>query len=341
MKVLLVGPNSVHVTSFVRALNDQGVIPDILLEQDISIDGVGERHVMSFRGLKPTNVLSKVRELKRLLKEISPDLIHIHQVNRVAYFVSRAAFKLRIPVITTAWGSDVLVIPQANKFYRYLVHKTLERSSIVTADSKEMIAAMNSVYVGGEKYRLLQYGVDLIPSLPKEKIIYSNRLHEKLYRIEQIIDYAEDFFQSHPDWQLVIGATGSETITLMKLVEQKNLNDKITFVGWLEKSDNQNWYARASIYISIPKHDGTAVSLLEAMSAGCIPVVSNLEVSKEWISDGENGVIEKQGVNPLEEALKIDQQDCADINGKLIETKAGRESCTKTYLEYYHELVNE
>lgn len=339
MKVLVVGPNSVHVSSFITALNDQGMTPDILLEQEASFTGFGEQYVISFRDIKPTNILSKVSKLKQLLKDISPDIIHIHQVNRVAYFVSRAAAKLKIPVITTAWGSDVLVIPQANKFYRYLVRKTLERSSIVTADSREMIAAMNSLHVGSEKYRLLQYGVDLIPFLPKEKIIYSNRLHEKLYRIEQIIDYAQEFFQNHPDWELVIGATGSETMGLKNIVEQKKLNDRISFVGWLEKRDNQNWYARASIYVSIPEHDGTAVSLLEAMSAGCIPVVSDLSVSKEWIRDGENGVIEKHGINPLEEALKIDQHDCAVANRKVIEKEAGRESCTKTFLAYYNELV--
>lgn len=338
MKVLIVGPNSVHTHSFIAALNQHGLTPDLLSEVSTESKGIKTEVVLSFREVKPWNFWTLERKLKTILENLAPEIIHIHQINRVAYFVTKVARKLNIPVLTTAWGSDVLVVPNSNRFYRFLVKKTLERSRIVTGDSHEMVQAMKQL-CPEKRYQTIQYGIDPILPSEKENIIYSNRLHKELYRIDQVVKYFADFSRVHSDWKLVIGAVGTETERLKELVKSLDMSDKVEFVGWLEKVDNNNWYSRSKIYISIPKHDGTAVSLLEAMSAACIPVVSDLVVSREWIEDGNNGVIEKDGKNPLLEAVQIDSFESAKINKDLIDRKALREMCTKEFLGFYSEII--
>ena len=91
-------------------------------------------------------------------------------------------------------------------------------------------------------------GIDLVDSIEKENIIYSNRLHKELYRIDKIIGYAKEFFKTHTDWKLVVGATGPETDELKKLAEHLEMKDKVIFVGWLGKEENHNWYAKSKIY---------------------------------------------------------------------------------------------
>lgn len=334
MKILQVGSNSVHVSSYVKALSETMNDLYLLSEESCDFWGIRKEYQVNFRSLNPSSILRNNKKLKKILLELKPDLIHIHQVNRLAYFVSRIASKLKIPVITTAWGSDVLLIPKQNRFFYFLVQQTLKRSNYITADSEDMIAAMRSMHRSGN-YVLVQYGIDPVQSKAKEQIIYSNRLHEPLYRIDQIIRYFEAFAQDHKEWKLVIGAVGSETDTYRKQVQSTGLTNRVEFIGWLEKEQNHDWYARASIYISIPESDGTSVSVLEAMSAGCIPVVSDLPVSHEWIRNGENGVIEQPGVNPLEEALKIDTDQCAQYNRILIEGKATREASLKIFTALY------
>jgi glycosyltransferase involved in cell wall biosynthesis len=184
-------------------------------------------------------------------------------------------------------------------------------------------------------YKLLQYGIDPIQALEKEKIIYSNRLHEPLYRIEKVIDYFKQFSAQHPDWKLVIAGTGSQTEHLKSLVNESNLNSKTSFVGWQKKPENNAWYAKSSIYISIPTSDGTSVSVLEAMSAGCIPVVADLPVSHEWIVSEKNGIIEKSGENPLLKALEIDREICSKLNSDLIHQKATRAASIKEFVSFY------
>lgn len=338
MKVLVVGSKSIHVSSFIGALNSFGIIPDLLSEEKSGFEQINQEMILSFRDVKPWNFVSLESKLKASISALKPEIIHIHQINRVAYFVAKIGQKLGIPVLTTAWGSDVLVVPSANFFYRFLVRKTLQRSEIVTGDSMEMIDAMKKLCPNKE-YHLLQYGIDPIPVGEKQNIVYSNRLHKELYRIDQIIQYFAEFVREYQDWQLVIGAIGTETESLKSIVSTLGISEKVKFVGWLEKEDNNFWYSRSKIYISIPRHDGTAVSLLEAMSAGCIPVVSQLDVSKEWVEHGVNGVIESKGQNPLFQALEMDQQQCAAYNQEQIERRALRTTCTKEFINLYKKLL--
>jgi glycosyltransferase involved in cell wall biosynthesis len=334
MKILQVGPKSVHVSSFIFALKEREKNLYLLSEEACDFEGVIEEFVISFRQLQPWKVIKNYFKVKRLIQTLKPDVIHIHQINRLAFVVAKIAKSQNIRVVSTAWGSDVLLMPKKNFLYKFIVRSTLKNSDIVTADSKNMISAMKSL-VNEEKYVLLQYGIDPIKSEEKENIIYSNRLHEPLYRIDQIITYFAEFSKTNSDWRLVVAGTGSETRKLKKRAKELEIESKIDFVGWQQKEENRRWYAKSMIYISIPTSDGTSVSLLESISAGCIPIVSDLPVSQEWIRQNENGVIEMKAENPIIEALKIDREICVSINSQLINERATRKASVDQFLKAY------
>src|SRR4029079_13645664 len=44
---------------------------------------------------------------------------------------------------------------------------------------------------------------------------------------------------------------------------------------------------RAEVYVSASRSDSTSQSLLEAMAAGALPVVSDIPGNREWVTDGE------------------------------------------------------
>jgi glycosyltransferase involved in cell wall biosynthesis len=334
MRILQIGPNSVHLSSFISALQaDQHEIY-LLSEEACHVDGLISNFVVSFRTKNPIKILDNCSKIKNFILKINPEVIHIHQVNRLAFFTATIAQRLNIRIVTTAWGSDVLLIPQKNFLYRYLVTQTIKRSDIITADSNDMIEAMQRI-APSQKYKLLQYGIDPIDAVTKEKIIYSNRLHEPLYQIDKIVQYFADFSKTHPDWTLVVAGSGSETEKLKNLAKSLGLESKISFVGWQQKEENRAWYAKAAIYVSIPKSDGTSVSLLEAMSAGCLPVVADLPVSHEWIQPGKNGVIETVNVNPLFEAIKLNREESVQINADLIDQRATRAASMAVFMGLY------
>jgi glycosyltransferase involved in cell wall biosynthesis len=55
--------------------------------------------------------------------------------------------------------------------------------------------------------------------------------------------------------------------------------------------------------MSLPESDSVAVSVLEAMGHGCIPILSDLPANHELVEDGENGLILAEGGPPDMAAL--------------------------------------
>jgi hypothetical protein len=71
------------------------------------------------------------------------------------------------------------------------------------------------------------------------------------------------------------------------------------------------------------------------MSAGCLPVVSDLPVSHEWIISGKNGIIDDALGNPLQKALSLNQMECIGYNNVLIQQKATREASIRVFMSLY------
>jgi glycosyltransferase involved in cell wall biosynthesis len=339
MNVLIAGEASVHLQQYCTAIRPYLQRLTVLTETPLEVPEADECILISFRETNPWKWLAGRRRLRHLMRDLRPDMVHLHQVNRLAWMVSGAAAAQQIPVVTTAWGSDVLLVPQRNAFYRHLVRQVLLRSRRVTADARVMIDAMMRLVPQKEKYVHIQYGIDPIAPAVKEKIIFSNRLHRPLYNIDTVLRDFAAFAPKHADWKLEIGGKGPLTDELKSLAAQLGMANRVHFTGWLTKEENNMHYARAAIYVSLPSSDGTAVSLLEAMSAGCIPVVSDLPVTREWIEDGVNGVVRKSGRNPFTEALALDAGKCAERNRQRIGSSVTRKHTTEVFYQLYQKAL--
>lgn len=171
--------------------------------------------------------------------------------------------------------------------HRFIAQFVLKNSQVVTCDSLQMKSVIQKLTHENHNIQCLQYGINPVKSENKQKLVYSNRLHKPLYRIDLIIRLFADFYQSNKDWKLIIGAQGESTESLQIIAEQLLPPSAFEFVGWVNPELNALWYAKSTLYVSLPESDGTSVSLLEAMSADCIPIVPDLAVSHEWIESGE------------------------------------------------------
>jgi glycosyltransferase involved in cell wall biosynthesis len=88
--------------------------------------------------------------------------------------------------------------------------------------------------------------------------------------------------------------------------------------------------AQADIYVSTSLHDGTSVSLLEALGSGAFPVVTDIPSNREWVSDGKNGFLvptdeERTLANRIIDALrdrslveKAMQENLGLVTGKAL-----------------------
>ncbi|MBQ4433920.1 MAG: glycosyltransferase family 4 protein [Bacteroidales bacterium] len=338
MKLLLLGNNSIHTYNFYQLIRDY--FDEILVLTDKK-EGACEGlpiQVIDYAAT-PLKMFKAYRQTRRIIHEFQPDIIHGQQVNKALWFAVKA--KGRIPVVSTAWGSDILVMPRKNILYKKVVQYVLSNSDYLTSDSAYMAEEMQRLARCKHDIVIANFGIEPHkPTADKADIIYSNRLHEKLYRIEAVIRAFAPFNSKHKNWRLVIGATGSETDHLKSLAKELGIEKQVDFVGWLDEPTNFLYYSQAKIWVSIPESDATSISLLEAMSMGCVPVVSDLPANREWISDGYNGLIVKDvDTNFFSEAIqKINAAEAAEHNRKIVAENATKEANRKKFIAIYDKI---
>jgi glycosyltransferase involved in cell wall biosynthesis len=338
--LLLIGSTkgSVHVKNYYNLIKDY--FDEILIVSNYSIDFC-ESKTVNFSLTNPLKVLRSIKQLRKIINEYNPSVIHVHQANSFAYITAKAN-KSNIPLVLTTWGSDVLILPQKGFLYKHIAKYSVKKADYITADANFMVDAIKKLGVKKEVL-LANFGIDyneiIIPQ--KENIIYSNRLHNDLYNVDKIIEAFAGFVKDNPSWKLVVGASGSNTDALKKLAKDILPSNSFEFIGFVDKDENKRQYLRAKIWISIPSSDGTAISLLEAMGYGCIPVLSDLPANKEWVLDMDNGCIVKESVlDSIKSALTLSLQQVQEKNKKIIINKATKQVNKTKFESLYDSVIN-
>lgn len=342
-KLLLIGSVTVHTYNYYNLVKPY--FDEVLLITDIPRENqtIEKIEYVSFSYKKVSNYYFTVKKIRQSCKAFKPDIIHIHQINSVALYSILALKKIKIPIVLTAWGSDLLISPKRSVILKFIVQYCLKRADIITADS-EYLGKEVLKYIPNDKNKLViaNFGIDIFSknTSTKENIIYSNRLHKKLYNIDEIIRAFKKLEDSGKNiYQLVIGAIGPETESLKQLVADLGLIEKVTFVGWLNFEDNLNWYSKSKFYVSIPDSDATSISLLEAMYYGCYPIVSALPSNKEWITDNVNGKFYKNDFNFILDLNQTSLDKAASINKDIILEKGTKSVAFHKFTQIYNSLI--
>lgn len=290
-KLLVIGSASIHTYNFIELV--RGGFDEVAL---VTSSEGKETDYPSFRldfsfGL---GLLATIRRLKTIYKTFRPSIIHVHQANNYALSTLLALKATGTPIILTAWGSDVLINPKRNLLFKWMVPYILRQADSVTADSNYVLAQAQRLAGKPLDAHNINFGIDIDPCmLPKEPIVYSNRLHKGLYNIDKILLSFAAFHQNRPEWKLIVAGSGEQSEALQELARTLGIDHCTDFIGFVDAATNRECYCRSSIYVSVPQSDSISLSLVEAIAYGCIPFVSDLPANRELITDSLNGFIEK------------------------------------------------
>lgn len=338
-KLLIIGSNSVHTFNYIDLITlyfDEILLVTNKENPDSTIVQVTADFHYSF-----TSLIATPKKIRALVAQFKPTHIHVHQANSYALFTALALGR-KPNMFLTAWGSDILLLPKKGFFWKKLVTFSLNRFSYFTADSHEVANELSKLIAVKHPVLVANFGIEIhAVKSQKENIIYSNRLHKPLYRVNKVVEAFYRFLQTNPSekWKLVIGADGTETESLKKMVLNLGIANQVEFIGWVDAETNRNYYAKSKFWISIPESDATSISLLEAMAYGCIPIVSDLPSNKEWIKNRENGFIvldmEKEY---LSEMLVIDYEKAITINKEKIHQDGSKEANRNKFIQLYEQV---
>ncbi|MDR1006064.1 MAG: glycosyltransferase family 4 protein [Bacteroidales bacterium] len=336
-KLLVVGGGrSIHTYNFISLVKDYFADVVLLTDYDNKDHTQIKKKIINFSFANPFNALRSVFAIKRFIQTLKPDFIVCYQVDTAAFMTMLCASR-RIPSLIIAMGSDVLINTKRGLPYRLMIKYVLKRGKYFNAGSQPMIDAMQKISKRKIDVVLANLGINPIEPKAKQNIVFSNRLHTPLYRIEEIIKGFARFVNQNQrsDWQLVVAATGNEE-NLQRLAQSLGINGQIKFVGWLSKEENAHFYAISRLWISLPQSDSISISLMEAMSAECVPVVSDVAAVKGVITNGINGIIVSDFDNNfLEEALKIDNAALRSSNRSFALTFGSKDANRNKFYEIF------
>ena len=142
---------------------------------------------------------------------------------------------------------------------------------------------------------------------------------------------------------LWIVGTGPEEKKLMKMVRDLELQNRVRFLGWLDKVSPV--YAAADIFVCPSRHEPLGNVVLEAWEQG-VPVVATMsEGPGELISDQVNGLlVPVDKPVAMAEAIKklvIDKSLARRLvseGRKIYEERFSREIIVNNYLQFFSEL---
>ena len=229
-----------------------------------------------------------VPALKRELAAFAPDLVDAHFVPNYGVM---AALSRRRPYSLAAWGSDLLVAAGRDPWQRARARFALSRAALVLCDAENLAEAARRAGAPPDRVRAIPWGVDRELWKPgparQPGLVFSARMHEPVYDLTTVIEACARLFASHAQAQVVFAGDGSLRGALERHAAARLPAGRYRFVGRLGEPELAAWLARADVYVSASRSDSTSQSLLEAMAAGAVPVVSDIAGNREWVSAGE------------------------------------------------------
>lgn len=264
-------------------------------------------HVLRTVGTKATvlkytiNPLYVLKQLKKLIKEIKPDIIHGHSVRDHTIIAALTGFH---PFVVTAWGSDVLIHPKESKVMKYAVPFTLRRADMITCDGANSKDAMVEMGIEDEKIKMIFHGIDTKKFDPSHKdknivnefgifdspTVLSTRRLGPIHDVGTLIRAVPLVLEEIPDAKFIIVGEGEQKECLMDLAKSLDVFDATRFVGWIQNDKLPQYLASVDVYVSTSLSDsGLAAGTAEAMACGLPAVITDFGDNGKWVEDGVNG----------------------------------------------------
>jgi len=248
------------------------------------------------------NFLNDSMRIKKLIKSISPDILHAHYAGKNGFCAVLSNFH---PFVLTVWGDDVLFLPH-HIIKGYFVRMSLKKADLITCDAEHMRNALIKLGIPLSKIKIIYFGIDtkkFSPQIKDEKlmkelqvfgykIVISLRNFYPIYNIDILIRAIPLVLKEVPKTKFIIIGSGPEEKMLKKLVESLKISWAVRFIGRVNNDDIPKYLSISDIYVSTALSDaGIAASTAEAMACGVPVIITRSGENEKWIDDNINGFL--------------------------------------------------
>lgn len=310
MKLCIIGnPNSMHSYRWVKWFRGQGHQVSFIAD----VSPVGHWGEIVDFVLPGRFTLPLIKYLfwgiktRQLIKHLSPEILQAHRVSSAGWLGGFANFH---PFVIIPWGSDLLVHPYRSRLARLMANYSLKRADLVIANSDGL--RNSSIHFGAHPNNVVNVkwtavdreifhpNIDVTSlkftlDLREEPVVLSPRAVGPIYNIDLVIKAIPAVREAIPEVKFVFlefNVKKDYKAYLLRLIKEFNIEANIRWIGPLEKNEQMaQLFNIAQVVVSVSSSDSMPPSVLEAMACG-VPVIStDIPSMREWITDGENGLL--------------------------------------------------
>lgn len=316
--------------------------------------------------LGPATVGRAAKQVRRLISEIEPDLVH---AMRVPFEGALAAAAIpNSPLLVSIWGNDFTLHAPASPMMRRLTRQVMARSDALHTDNRrdarlasdwgfasarpQLVLPTN----GGVRREFFYAGTPgrsehpsltrVLESLAAEVPVVVNPRGFRAYvRNDTFFKAIPKVLKRMPSAAFLCPNMAGQRVA-EGWIKRLEIADSVHLLPKLTPSDLAVVFRRAQVSVSPSEHDGTPNTLLEAMACGAYPVAGDLQSIREWIEDGENGtLLDPASVDELADGITRALADAemreraATTNIQIIERRADYEQGMQRARAFYEELL--
>jgi glycosyltransferase involved in cell wall biosynthesis len=309
-KIKGVSGSELHLLTLLPALRERGIDARML---SLGVDGTdAPRFYAALHELGVPNTVVRcgldisprlARDVVRVVRAESPDLLHTHLVHGDVYG-SSASSVTRVPFVSSRHSGDRYLLGP----FRYVDRAFARRASRLIAISDAVREFLERAGHDPAKLVTVHYGLDELPAAasdptPSEAGIPQGApLVVAVGRLIAQKDHAtllRAFARVHaerPDARLAILGAGPLEAETRALADALRLTGAVVLPG---RTEIRDWLERANVFAHSSRWEGFGIVLLEAMLAGLPVVATRVSAVPEIVADGETGLL----VEPDDDAV--------------------------------------
>lgn len=123
------------------------------------------------------------------------------------------------------------------------------------------------------------------------RIGYAARLVKQQKRADLFPELINTLEKAGINYQLDIAGDGEYYSYIERFVQENKLGTKVKLLGRINKTEMSDFWKKQDVYLNFSEYEGTSLSMLEAMSYACVPVVTDVSGVSEFVKDGINGYV--------------------------------------------------
>lgn len=327
MDRLNTGGPAIHAVLLTKHMNPGGAAPDwetVLVagqvgENEGSMEWLAEKEGVRFvsvpslgRELHPLKDLSTFWSLVRIIRRERPDVVHTHK-SKAGTLGRLAASLCCVPVIVHTFHGHVLhgYFSEAKSKAFRLIERAMARLSdrIIAVSPKVKEDLIRHGVAADGKIDVVYLGLDLARFERSTRGAGGLRAELKvpdgapligivarlvpIKNLGLFLEAAKLTLAKRPDARFVIAGDGELREALEGSARSLGIGDKVSFLGF--RADLERIYPDLDVLCLTSDNEGSPVSLIEGLAAGCAVVSTDVGGVTDVLQDGRCGVLVPAG----------------------------------------------